>query len=376
MSKWTSASCGDRLVGLGLHPLLESRLALQLVCGVGLERGDGLLDGRARLDPLGHLPHLLVQPGALLDAPAVGLLEVDRGADEVARHQAVPLDPAGVLLGRGVEQLGAEEVTHAPVGVGGLSRGRGQRLLGVTGEGFAVDRRAGDQRGEVPVVRREVGALLDALVDLAAGGHVTLVASGEQRLLVLAECCRQLGHPGGERRPARLGVLGHEVEDVAQVLQRGRDDVERHLVEAGRVDLLVQLEPVAQRGDRHAVDVVDRFDVGQGGQGLPAQRGERGSTGGGDVVEVLFVARDAGVGRHDRAQPDGGVEVVVRDAVGVGAGACGRARGVGVGSHARERIPGFGRRARGFAGRSRPPVTLARSEAGPLRRGIHRRSTP
>ena len=159
---------GDRLVGSGLHPLLEGRLPLQLVCGVGFERGDGLLDGRPGLIRSKDLAHLLVEPGALLEAPSVRLLEVDHGADEVPRHQSVPLDPAGVLLRGGVEQLGAQELAHAPVCVRGLRGGGGQGPLGVAG-GLAVDLRPGHQGGEVAVVGGEVEALGDTFGDLTAG---------------------------------------------------------------------------------------------------------------------------------------------------------------------------------------------------------------
>ena len=135
----------------------------------------------------------------------------------------------------------------------------------------------------------------------------------------MAERRWQLGHPGGEGGPARLGVLRHEIEDVAQVLQRGGDDVERHLVQTRGVDLLVQLQPVAQGGDRDAVDVVHRLDAGQRGEGALPQLGEGGAAGRGDVVEVL-VGPDPGV-RHDRAQaPRHGVEVVVGDAVSLARG--------------------------------------------------------
>ena len=55
---------------------------MQLVARVGVEDGDGFLDGRAGLDPLGDGLHLGGDAGQLLLAPLVGLLEVDGGAQE------------------------------------------------------------------------------------------------------------------------------------------------------------------------------------------------------------------------------------------------------------------------------------------------------
>ena len=84
MSKWRAGEVGDHLVGLALHPLPQRVGAVQLVCRVAVEVVDGLLDASARHDPVGGGAHLGGDPGELLLPPGVGLLEVDRGAEEVS----------------------------------------------------------------------------------------------------------------------------------------------------------------------------------------------------------------------------------------------------------------------------------------------------
>ncbi len=64
------------------------------------------------------------------------------------------------------------------------------------------------------------------------------------------------------------GGGGHQVEDVADSLERRGDDVELHPVVAGLVVLDGQPEALAHRGDGDPVDLVDGLDRVEGGQRL------------------------------------------------------------------------------------------------------------
>ena len=128
-----------------------------------------------------------------------------------------------------------------------------------------------------------------------------------------------------------IRVGGHQVEDVADRLKRGGQDVEGHLVEARGVGLPGEAEAFLHRRDRHPVDVVDRDGVRQVVQGLPAQVAVRRVSGWREVVEILVVAGDPQIGRRDGTELDNRVEVVVRDPVNLGGGAC--LRWIGVSGH-------------------------------------------
>jgi hypothetical protein len=94
--------------------------------GVGVEGGDGLLDARARAGDLRGDGLLLGDDAReLLEAPLVGLVEVDRGAEEVARPQRVALAACGVGLRCLRRELVAQEGREAGVG---LARCRGAAL--------------------------------------------------------------------------------------------------------------------------------------------------------------------------------------------------------------------------------------------------------
>ena len=209
---------GDDLVRLALHPGLEGVLARQQVGGVGVEDRDGLLGRGPRPDLSRDLTHLGVDRGDLLLTPAVSFLEIDCGADEVAREEGIALPPAGVASGRGVQQLGSQEGSQAAVCRGRPVGGRGQGDPDVAVERGVAGRGAGDEVREVPVGGGELRALLDARRDLALRGDVAPGPGSQEGFLVLLHGCRDLGHSRGERGPRRLAVLRHEVEDGADVL--------------------------------------------------------------------------------------------------------------------------------------------------------------
>ena len=92
MSKWVPCSSADRPVGQRLHPVPERLLALD-ACGPGRRRARP--PPRRRVAPgddlVGDGAHLGLEPGQLLEAPGVRLVQVDRGAEEVPRGELVAL---------------------------------------------------------------------------------------------------------------------------------------------------------------------------------------------------------------------------------------------------------------------------------------------
>jgi hypothetical protein len=71
-------------VGKPLHPGLEGVRTAELALRVGVERGDRLGDRRPGHDRVRDLRHLLLDPRKLLEAPAVGLVEIDGSTEEEA----------------------------------------------------------------------------------------------------------------------------------------------------------------------------------------------------------------------------------------------------------------------------------------------------
>ena len=110
---------GDRFVGALLHPDFEGRSAGDLVGGVGVEDGHGLLDARSRADALSCLALHLFDAGELLLSPFVSFSEVDGGADELAGGQSIAVDADGVGFGGQWGNLGREGLggaTEIPLG--------------------------------------------------------------------------------------------------------------------------------------------------------------------------------------------------------------------------------------------------------------------
>src|SRR3954447_4559072 len=119
----------------------------------------------ARDDLVGDLRHLVLDAGELVLAPVVGLLEVDRGAEEVAGAAAVHLAPTGL----GPAAAWRELVLKPAARLGG----RLARRLGVPGEQLAERPLAAgalDEVGEEVAARallaRPLADLLGHLRDL------------------------------------------------------------------------------------------------------------------------------------------------------------------------------------------------------------------
>jgi len=172
-----------------------------------------------------------------------------------------------------------------------------------------------EERGKVAVLGCELHALCGAGLDLSPGAHQALACGRTKGLDVAVQGCRNLRHPDGDRHPVRVRLGRHQVEDVADCLQRAGKDVQGHLVKACGVSLLGQAEALIHRGHGHPVDVVDGSSLAKSAKGLGAQVGLGGVTRRREIVEVLVVTGDPQVRRGDGAQVDERIQILVGDAV-------------------------------------------------------------
>ena len=150
-----------------------------------------------------------------------------------------------------------QQLADAGVGRGCLGYGAAQRVRDVAGEhglaGLGVLDQVGTEQMRTEQIRKVAigGGELDALgcagLDLPLRAHQALGCGRTQRLHVAVEGRWDLGHASRERRPVRLCLGGHQVEDVADRLKWGGQDVEAHLVEPGGVGLLGQAETLGHR---------------------------------------------------------------------------------------------------------------------------------
>ena len=222
--------------------------------------------------------HVGVDPGELLLAPGVGLLEVDAwrrgtggrraGSARGPRHPPRGRGRAGGCAGR---RRGAGRPWPPP-------RRRARRSARTASSSGAPSApRPGEEGGEEAVRRGEVVALGDALDDLPPGRHEPAVGGLAQRRGPLLEGRGHPGEPGGDGGPVVLGRGRHQVEDVAAALQRRGDDVELHPVVAG----LVRSRRSSPSRSRIAatvtrstvVDGLDGVEAGQGVAGESARGG-------------------------------------------------------------------------------------------------------
>src|SRR5690606_19839969 len=253
----------------------------------------------------------------------VGLVEVDLRPQEVARPERVPLAADTVGLGCPGREL-AEHVGELGVGGAGARGTLGEPVGQRTGGLLAAGTRALGERAPERAVAREVLGLLDAAVHLAARGDPAALGGVPQRDGVALQRGRHGVHAVGDRGPVVLGGGRHEVEHLAHGLQRRGDDVEVAVQLAGLEQLEQQPQTLLHRGDRDAVDVVDRLGAGEGVQGGAGRVGLCSQPVGGVVVQLAVVAAEPEVGGGDRAQPDDLVDVGVGDPVDGGGLACSR----------------------------------------------------
>ena len=233
--------------------------------------------------------------------------------------QRVALAAGGVLL-RGLRsELVAQELREPSVR---LPRARGTALeLGAheRARGRVVERRRGGlpahELGVERVRAGELVGLLGALGDLPDRGCQAARGTGAQRLDVAVDCLRQRVEARGDVLPRLDVARGHEVEHVAQRLHGRGDVVQVPQVLAGLVQLDVQPEPLAHRGERDAVDVVrglDRVQLAQrrAGGGVTLVVALRGQVG-----HLVVVAGQTHLGRGERVEGGEGGDVLLGNGI-------------------------------------------------------------
>src|SRR5690606_11457450 len=124
-------------------------------------------------------------------------------------------------------------------------------------------------------VAGQLTGLADGLVHLADGGDVAPGGGGGQRLDVPVDRARKTVEAARDVLPRLDRSGGHDVEDVAQVLHRRVDVVQLPQALAGLVQLELQADALAHRGQRDPVDVVDGFQPVQRRQHVAPGPGPR-----------------------------------------------------------------------------------------------------
>ena len=152
---------------------------------------------------------------------AVGLLEVDGGAEELARRQGVPLAPDRLAVATARRELGLEPAAEL-----GVRRAGGARRAATARRGAPpVPRRRGWRRSRRsspswPVQRRTWPAISAYCRFATTRPRVGLAG---QRRPVAGQGVGDAGQPGGDVVPALLGVGGHQVERLADRVRPAAD---------------------------------------------------------------------------------------------------------------------------------------------------------
>ncbi len=298
-----------------LHPPLQRIGAVQLSARVVVEKLDGLGDRRAGLD----LPRyrLLFRDHArqLLDAPLVGLVEIDDGAHEIPGRECVDLAADRVALRCVRRQLVRQEGGQRLVGVRRGLRAGGQLALQRLGQFARVGSRIRSELEEEPGVGHLLVRLGDDLPHLADGRRVAVGDAGAEGLDVPVHRRRQVAQASGDVRPVLDGCRGHDVEDVPQVLRGAGDHVEIALVEPCVMPVELQLEVAGEIELRDQVDVIDRCGRRDLCQRL--LRLENGLLGPlrGVVGELALVSRPSELDPHLGIEIDLGIEPLLRDRI-------------------------------------------------------------
>jgi hypothetical protein len=248
----------------------------------------------------------------LLEAPGVGLVEVDGGAEEEAGGELVVL-PTGRLVGAAPgREVVAQEAGQFPGG----RRGRLSGVVELTPQ-VAVGRKAA---GEPPVevIAARVGPgleLLGRLDDLGGGADVAGVGRREQRALVLLDGPGEPVHPGGDVGHRLLAVGGHQVEGRTRLVEGAGDHVDLARDLARVVALEPEAQPLLHGGLGHPLGLGLGNDGAQGGEGPPLQVGFGRVALGGEIVELGVVADDAHHRGVHRAQGGPVFDVLVGEIV-------------------------------------------------------------
>ena len=152
--------------------------------------------------------------------------------------------------------------------------------------------------GPVADLRRDVGVL--AAGDDAAAGR--LLGEGTA---VAGEHAGDGGEPGVDVGPGLLALGRHQVEGLAHVVERAGDDAELGAGEARVGELLLQPQPLEERVAGHRLALVDRLGRPGRREGLAVELLAGREPVGREVGQLVVVAGDPGVRRHDRVE--GGV---------------------------------------------------------------------
>ena len=145
--------------------------------------------------------------------------------------------------------------------------------------------------------------LLDRADHLSARRHHPPGHAFAVRGLQAREALGDPSHPGRDRFPVGFGLRGEEVERLPHLLGARPEHGDGSQVLAQIVEQHPRLEALAHHPGRHAIGV-----------GLDRQRVQRAQCGavvggtfigrvGGEIGQLVVVARDPGTGRADRIQP-------------------------------------------------------------------------
>ena len=222
--------------------------------------------------------HLVVEPLQLLPAPGVRLLEVHRGAEEVAAAQGVLVTADRLALAAERSELVTDEPTELGERRAGGVRTAGQ-VVGQRAVGVQATHQLVEQVGAT-VLGRPPADLGRDLAELSPGGDLAPLGGVAQRLLVPLQRRGHGGQPLGDVALRLLALGRHQVEDAADVLQRPGGH--RHLAgrDAGLGHLDLEAEPLDEGVLGQLLALVDRARrlarrPALAGRGRPARRTPR-----------------------------------------------------------------------------------------------------
>ena len=165
--------------------------------------------------------------------------------------QPVVVNPARVRFPRPGGELLAQCPGDAAVRLARSVRGAAQLLAHALRRGGVVR-----EHREGALVRCVLLRLLGGLHDLRGGRRAVQFHGLAQALEVLLQGRGDVGHPARDVLPLLLRVPRHGVQDLPDLLHRGRDVADHGHVQVRLVAVQLQAQLVAQRVQRHAVHVV------------------------------------------------------------------------------------------------------------------------
>ncbi len=293
----------DRTVGQLLHPVAEGLLALDPAGGVGVERGDRLVNGSPGHDLVGDRSHIGLDPRELLETPRIGLLQVDRGPEEVPRLELIALAPDGLLVAAQRRQLLPQEsrvVDRCPSRrLGGAVEVGRDRICQVPGP---LDPPHQSRPEVVAIGGNPDVALLGDLEYLLARADMSVLGRLRERVARLGERGRHGGHPGGDVGGRLLTRGGHEIEDRPYGVQSAADDVDLTGDDASVVPLEGQPQPLLHGLLGYRLRLVSGGDQVKLGEGTPFEVRDGGVSLGREFGQPVIVAGDADLGGADRIQ--------------------------------------------------------------------------